>query len=536
MGHKYVGQRCNVRVLLHARARLYSQPRKLATLPLSIRATSKTAGFVNILQEFSIPLIAGVLAALVFANVDPNGYRDFVEFGPLDAICTNAAESGFCALPHASHLGAEHADEGEDHPAHDEGGDGVDTEDNSADEAHSDDGDGQGVADNADELEHAIGEEPIDHGTLTPVFSVFGHHATLHFIVNDIFMLFFFGIAAKEITESALPGGALNPPSKAINPLLGTLGGVLGPVAVYFGLAALLYSGADTGVRSEVFYGWGIPTATDIALAWLVARMVFGNTHPAVNFLLLLAIADDAIGLGIIAIFYGDAQGPAPIWLLLVLGGVAVSFFLRKRGTENWLPYIAIGGLLSWIGLIKASLHPALALVPIVPFLPGPKTDTGLFSADDEESSESPEEEYDTQDHSPLHNFEYDLKLFVDFGLFFFGLMNAGVAIAATGPVTWIVLGSLVIGKTVGITLFSVIGNKLGFPYPDGMGTRHMVVAGVVAGIGLTVALFVAGEAFPATSQFQGPAKMGALLSASCGVLALILGKAVGAKQLNATD
>lgn len=59
--------------------------------------------------------------------------------------------------------------------------------------------------------------------------------------------------------------------------------------------------------------GWGIPTATDIALAWLVARIVFGASHPAVNFLLLLAVADDAIGLGIIAIFYPDLSFPSSL-------------------------------------------------------------------------------------------------------------------------------------------------------------------------------------------------------------------------------
>ena len=366
------------------------------------------------------------------------------------------------------------------------------------------------------------------------MFGVFGHHLTLHFIINDIFMLFFFGIAAKEITESLLPGGALNPPSKAINPLLGTIGGVAGPVAAYFLLAYLFYGNADAETQAAVYNGWGVPTATDIALAWLVARLVFGATHPAVNFLLLLAIADDAIGLGIIAIFYPSQEfAVTPIWLLLVLAGMGISLFLRKRGTQSWLPYIAVGGLLSWIGLVKAALHPALALVPIVPFLPGPKTDTGLFSSDDEESAAHPDDGYEHEDHSPLHNFEHDLKLFVDFGLFFFGLMNAGVVLGETGNVTWIVFGALLFGKTAGIMSFSGLGNKLGFPYPDGMALRHVAVAGIVAGMGLTVALFVAGEAFPGDSEFLDPAKMGALLSAGCGFLAFAVGKALNVRELD---
>ncbi len=85
-------------------------------------------------------------------------------------------------------------------------------------------------------------------------------HFNFHFIMNDLFMALFFGIAAKEIAESCLPGGDLNPPSKAINPLLGTIGGVLGPIGVYF---AWVYISGDASIAN----GWGIPTATDIALA-----------------------------------------------------------------------------------------------------------------------------------------------------------------------------------------------------------------------------------------------------------------------------
>ena len=92
-----------------------------------------------------------------------------------------------------------------------------------------------------------------------------------------------------------LPGGALNPPRKAVNPLMGTLGGILGPIGVYFVMVWMLRA-------PEIANGWGMPTATDIALAWLVARLVFGARHPAVSFLLLLAVADDAAGLAIIAI------------------------------------------------------------------------------------------------------------------------------------------------------------------------------------------------------------------------------------------
>jgi len=403
---------------------------------------------LNILQEFSLPLIFGVIVALVVANIDPHLYHVLV-----------------------------------DYPVFGEGA----------------------------ELLH--------------------HPLTAHFLVNDIFMVFFFGIAAKEITEACLPGGDLNPPSKAINPLLGTLGGVIGPVATYFVMLNLFFTGhAD---YAAVANGWGIPTATDIALAWLVARMVFGNKHSAVNFLLLLAVADDAIGLGIIAIFYGDPNNPAaPEYLLyFTLPAMIIAYVLRKRQVMAWFPYILIAGTLSWVGFIKAHLHPALALVPIVPFLPGPSRDTGLFVSEDEADQEHGSGHHE-HDHSPLHNFEHNLKLPVDLGLFFFAFANAGVEFASVNTVTWMVLGSLIVGKVIGICFFSGVGVKLGFPLPDGMAFKHLVVAGIIAGLGLTVALFVAGEAFPGDSPYQGPAKMGAVLSAGAGLLAILVAKAMGIKPL----
>jgi NhaA family Na+:H+ antiporter len=406
-------------------------------------------GFTNFLQEFSIPLIVGVLAGLVYANVDYANYHHLVDY----------------------QLGSA---------------------------------------------------------------EILGHKMTVHYLINDIFMVFFFGIAAKEITESVLPGGDLNPPSKAINPLLGTIGGVVGPVAVYLLLTNVLYSGEDA---AAVATGWGIPTATDIALAWLVARMVFGNKHPAVSFLLLLAVADDAIGLGIIAVAYPKAPPELMQLLYWTIPGMILAYVMRKKGVAAWLPYIAFAGTLSWIGLSKAHLHPALALVFIVPFIPGPTRDTGLFTEKDEADEEDEKEAAghvieEHHHHSPLHNFEHNLKLPVDFGLFFFGFANAGVEFSSMSPVTWIVLGSLILGKTIGIFLFSWVGIKMGFPLPKGMGLKHLFVAGIIAGLGLTVALFVAGEAFKGElNVHMGPAKMGAVFSAIAALIAIVAGKMLKVKD-----
>ena len=216
---------------------------------------------------------------------------------------------------------------------------------------------------------------------------------TLHYLINDVLMAFFFAIAAKEVWEAIiLKNGSLRG-KKALTPLFATAGGMFGPITVYLGLALIL--GSDT--FDAVARGWAIPTATDIAFSYLVGRLVFGAGHPAVRFLLLLAIADDAAGLIILAVFYPSAE-LAPSWLLLSLAsaiGVFVFFNwlprrldrgdqTRRRSTWfrkklGFWPYL-IAGCLSWYGFQESGLHPALGLLPIVPTLPHADRAFGIFS------------------------------------------------------------------------------------------------------------------------------------------------------------
>lgn len=444
----------------------------------------KGNNFIFLLQEFSIPLVMGVVVALVMANTVPETYHRIVH-------------DTFSFVTGAKHESGKDYDDGQ-HDLTDHESDHIAATGDAAEDSTGDTDDG----------EHAEDEHGDAHGG---GHGGLHHYLSLHFLINDLFMVLFFGIAAKEIAEACLPGGSLNPVSKAVNPLLGTLGGVLGPVGVYFLLNGVM--GQPDWSR-----GWGIPTATDIALAWLIARMVFGNGHPAISFLLLLAVADDGIGLMIIAIFYPTQD---PVWMnaLFIVPGMIAAYAFRKKNVQSWIPYIAIGGAFSWWGLYSAHLHPALALVPIVPFLPGPERDEGLFRDDTS-----------TIETDPLNNFEHSIKGFVDFGLFFFAFANAGVQFSNINNLTWIVLLSLLVGKTIGITFFSWLGTLFKCPLPDGMGIKHLVVAGVVAGLGLTVALFVSGQAFTQL-DLQGSAKMGALFSGAIAILALGLGKALGVKD-----
>ena len=154
-------------------------------------------------------------------------------------------------------------------------------------------------------------------------------------------MCFFFGLAVKEITEAVSPGGSMYPPrEKAINPLLGTFGGVFGPVAFFFLFTFIFHSMSlypSDVTFADVANGWGIPTATDISLAWVTAYFVFGSGHPAILYLLLLAIVDDGLGLIIIAIAYPNkSQSPNYLYLLLIVLSMLISYVFMKLKFMNW--------------------------------------------------------------------------------------------------------------------------------------------------------------------------------------------------------
>jgi NhaA family Na+:H+ antiporter len=341
-----------------------------------------------------------------------------------------------------------------------------------------------------------------------PAYEHFAHG--IHFAVNDIGMVFFFALAAKEVVEAMLPGGPLSSPKQAAVPALAAVGGMIAPAGLFLASAYAF--------DPEVARGWAIPCATDIAFSYLVARMIFHKGHPAIPFLLLLAIADDALGLIILAIFYPSgplAFGQLGLWMAAAL---ALAWFLWKRRVRNFWFYVLGPGVLSWVGLYMGGLHPALALVPVVPFMPHAKTDLGLFN---------PRED---RRHDTLNQFEHWWKAPVQVVLLLFGLVNAGVPLSSVGEVTWMVLGSLVIGKPIGIVGFALLAGALGFPRARELDARTMVVLGVTAGIGFTVALFFTTAAFPITSPHLDEAKMGALLSFLAAPLAILLAKTLKVK------
>lgn len=341
-------------------------------------------------------------------------------------------------------------------------------------------------------------------------------HLDAHFVINDILMALFFAMAGKEVFESTFPGGALHDPKKAATPLMATLGGIVGPVGIFILGAHLFgYWGPDATTGIDLSHGWAIPTATDIAFSALIARFIFGARHPAVPFLLLLAIADDAIGLIIIALFYtkGDIL---PFWLLLSLASWAFAFFVlnKKFKIHSLWPYLILF-VTSWAGFGLAGLHTSLGFIPIILAMPHAGEDGGLFSKEEHSKDDT------------LNVFGAKFHVPVEYVLFLFALSNAGVALSAVGFATGLVLASLIFGKLFGIFCFGAFGAKcLKFGLPEGMTYKDLAILGMTAGIGFTVALFVASNAYP-EGPIQDAAKMGALLSLLAGVIAIIASKLV---------
>ena len=316
-----------------------------------------------------------------------------------------------------------------------------------------------------------------------------------------------------------------------MTPLIATAGGIIGPAGVYL-LGAYM-----VGKLAILSNGWAIPIATDIAFSYLVGRIIFGAKHPAVGFLLLLAIADDAAGLVILAVFYpqGDLS---PEWLLLSVGAALVVWYLfnylprqmdkddnarpvstKVRTRFGFWPYV-VAAALSWYGFQQAGIHPALGLLPVIPALPHADTPFGLFG------------KKESYKHDMLNDAEHGLKAPVEVILMLFGFANAGVVFSSIGEATWLVLIGLILGKPLGILFFGWLAAapmRLGLP--EGMRIIDLLIIGFVAAIGFTVSLFISAVAFP-PGLVQDAAKMGALFSFGAVFISIGVAKVIGVKKI----
>ncbi len=320
----------------------------------------------------------------------------------------------------------------------------------------------------------------------------------LHFWVNDGLMTIFFLVVGleirREIHEGALAGLRL-----AALPLAAALGGMLVPAGIY---AALNAGRAGSA-------GWGIPMATDIAFA-IGTLTLLGNRVPSTLRVLLLALAviDDIGAILVIAIFYSDGVQVASLGVAAAgIGGVIAMQAVGIRGPGLYV----IPGLVLWIGLYDAGIHPTLAgvvlglMTPVVPWR-GPSQSARL---------------------------QHVLHPWVAYGIMpLFALANAGVALGSAdlgGDSLYVFAGivaGLALGKPLGIAAasFAATGMRLA-SRPDGATPGGIVLVGMVGGIGFTMSLFVAQLAFPPGPMLD-TAKLAILVgSAAMVVSGLVFGR-----------
>lgn len=338
--------------------------------------------------------------------------------------------------------------------------------------------------------------------------------------VNDALMVIFFFVVGLEIKYELVKGDLRDPRTAAL-PVIAALGGMVVP-AVLFVLV--------TGPGHEGAHGWGIPMATDIAFAVGVLGLL-GSRVPAGArlFLLTLAIADDIGAIAVIAVFYTADLSLG--WLAGALAGLAAMALLRRsRVWTLWL-YAALGVAI-WYMLLRSGVHATLAgvaiglLTPTVPlFEPRVARDEARRAlADDELDAEEigrlhfllansvpPAERI----QAALHPISAYLVLPV------FALANAGVPLGGFGdlvasPIALGVIAGLVIGKPLGILAFTWLAVRFGVGrLPEGTGWPVVLGVGMVAGIGFTVSLFVAGLAYPDHEALADAAKVGILLAST---------------------
>jgi len=368
----------------------------------------------------------------------------------------------------------------------------------------------------------------------------FTFERTLEWVVNDVLMVLFFFVVRLEIRRE-IHQGELSEWRRAALPSAAALGGMLAPAGLY-----LLIAGSPV-TRS----GWGVPMATDIAFAVGVLALLGKRVPPALRVLLLaLAVIDDLGAIVVIALFY--SSGVDPSGFLLAGLGLAAIFLMQRLGVRTKIAYVA-AGVVVWAGIYRAGVHPTIAGVIIGLVTPVRSwLDTeGFVHATraelehlerDPSLTSSPHELARTLSHvnrarreamSPAESLIEALHPWVAFGIMpLFAFANAGVIVstdASIGEASNISLGvmaGLLLGKPLGILFASwlMIQLRLGI-LPAGIGARHLVVLGVVGGIGLTMALFVSQLAFSEPSQVAA-AKLGVLsASGGAGVLGLVVGR-----------
>ncbi|MCB0453989.1 MAG: Na+/H+ antiporter NhaA [Aequorivita sp.] len=345
--------------------------------------------------------------------------------------------------------------------------------------------------------------------------------------VNDGLMAIFFFLIGLEIKREFLIG-ELNSTKKVMFPLFGAIGGIALPVILYIFL----------NQNPQTLKGWGIPMATDIAFALAIIK-VLGNRVPLSLkiFLTAFAIVDDLAAVLVIAIFYSSSLNL--VLLVYASGILAVVYFLSYRGFYFEF-FTIVMGFIVWLLFLKAGLHPTLAGVLMAFAIPvRQKISTHEFTDQldivvkkikDSTILQKPIlsveqlhliedlEDWSDKYRSPLQHLEHKLHNWVAYLVIpIFALANAGVAISGVeGLETALIvniMACLVIGKSIGISAVIFLARKLKIiEVPADISNKQIIGVSFLAGIGFTMAIFIAGLAFSNNPEYIDSAKIGILI------------------------
>ena len=319
------------------------------------------------------------------------------------------------------------------------------------------------------------------------------------FAVNDLGMPLFFAFVTQEILEAMMPGGALATWRRGMLPIIAAMGGLFSSVLVYFGYLAYV-------VEIMLFQAWPSAAAVDVVFSYFVARMIFRD-RASVAFTLLLAVATDVVVLVVVAVRYPAAE-VHPTGPLLIVLALSLAVLFRWARTRVFWPYLLVCGPLCWWGFVWSGLQPALALMPIVPFVPRSPHNLELFEAGDGK-------------HGAASHVERVLIYPVQVVLFFFALVNGGVVLTYFEPGTWALPVAALVGRPIGVVAAVSLAVAGRFAAPLRGGWQELLVVGLIVSTGFSFALFVATGIFP-TGDLLTQLKMGALSTVLGLVLALV--------------
>ena len=321
------------------------------------------------------------------------------------------------------------------------------------------------------------------------------------FAVNDVAMMFFFALMTKEVVEATAPGGVLHSWRRTLLPVIAAIGATAVP--------ALLYLRAIDALEEPMLAaGWPVSFATDIAISYIVVRLIF-RRHAAIPFLLFLAIAGDVLGFLTLALFDSTRDLHLVAGGLILATAIGLAVALRRAGVKSFWPYLLAAGGVSWFGFFWSGLRPALALIPIVPFLPHAARDPG-FLVDARPTA-----------RDALSQFENWWRYPVQAVLLLFGLVNAGVPLHALEPGTWGLPIAVILGRPLGIFMAVGAALALGLHLPHNVGWRELLVVGFIAAIGFSIGLFMC-AAVLSPGQLRTETSMGVLLTLVGAPLALV--------------